>query len=205
MERNLHNRTLALAALFQCIGEVDKLARTGQNDSESFGIMVGSILKLEAPNLEAVYGGVQALRPGLELLRQQLGSGTQPRNMELMRYAVAVLYLERRLDGNSEIRKQLGQGINAAQRQSEYFEPTHENVIAALADLYRETISKLGPRVIVRGEQLHLGNDTIASRIRVLLLAAIRAAVLWRQAGGGRFRLLFGRRSLLREAEHLLA
>jgi high frequency lysogenization protein len=205
LERNLHNRTLALAALFQCIGEVDRLAQTGQNDPVIFSTLVGSVLTLNAPSLEAVYGGAEALRPGLELLRQQLGAGPKPRNMEIMRYAVAVLYLERRLDANPEIRDQLGRGVDAAQRQSEYFEPTHENVFAALADLYRETISRLGPRVIVRGEQQHLANDTIASRIRVLLLAAIRAAVLWRQAGGGRLRLLFSRRALVNEAERLLA
>lgn len=205
MERNLHNRTLALAALFQCLGEVDRLARDGQGDPHTLEIMVDSVLKLESSSLESVYGGIQALQPGLELLRRQLGAGAQPRNMEIMRYAVAVLYLERRLDGNPEIRARLGQGIEAAQRQRDYFETAHANVISALADLYRETISRLGPRVIVRGEEQHLGNELIAGRIRVLLLAAIRAAVLWRQAGGGRLRLLFGRRGLVREAERLLA
>jgi high frequency lysogenization protein len=205
LERNLHNRTLALAALFQCIGEVDRLAQSGQSDPAIFAAMIGSVLKLEAPSLESVYGGVETLRPGLELLRRQLGAGSQPRDMELMRYAVAVLYLERRLDTNPEITQQLGRGIDAAQRQSEYFKPTHENVIAALASLYRETISRLGPRIIVRGDQQHLANESTASRVRVMLLAAIRAAVLWRQAGGGRLRLLFGRRALVGEAERLLA
>lgn len=205
MERNLHNRTLALAALFQCIGEVDRLAQTGRSDPTVFATMVSSVLKLEAPSLEAVYGGIAPLRPGLELLRQQLGGASQPRNMEIMRYAVAVLYLERRLNANSEITQQLGRGIDAAQRQSEYFEPTHENVIAALAGLYRDTISHLGPRIIVRGDQQHLANESVASRVRVMLLAAIRAAVLWRQAGGGRLRLLLGRRALVNEAERLLA
>lgn len=205
MERNLHNRTLALAALFQCIGDVDSLARNGQGDTDSFTTLIGSVLKTDAPDIETLYGGVGRLRTGLELLRQQLGAGAQPRNMEIMRYAVAVLYLERRMENNSELRDQLGRGIDAAQRQSEYFEATHENVIAALADLYRETISRLGPRIIVHGEQEHLANPSVAGRIRVLLLAAIRAAVLWRQAGGGRLRLLFGRRALVGEAQRLLA
>jgi high frequency lysogenization protein len=121
LERNLHNRTLALAALFQCIGEVDRLAQSGQSDPAIFAAMIGSVLKLEAPSLESVYGGVETLRPGLELLRRQLGAGSQPRDMELMRYAVAVLYLERRLDTNPEITQQLGRGVDAAQRQSKYF------------------------------------------------------------------------------------
>ncbi|APZ43658.1 high frequency lysogenization protein HflD [Acidihalobacter ferrooxydans] len=205
MERTLHNRTLALAALFQCIGEVDRLARSGQSDPQTLDMLIRSVLKIDAPDLETIYGDSTALRPGLELLRQQLGDGPNPHSTKLMRYAVATLHLERRLDAQSAIRKQLGDGLEQAQRQSEYFDPTHDNVIAGLAALYRDTISKLGPRIIVRGEQVHLGNENIASRIRVLLLAAIRAAVLWRQAGGNRVRLLIGRRAMIDEAARLLA
>lgn len=205
MERNLHNRTLALAALFQCLGEVARLAQNGHGDAQVLQVMVGSILTLDAPSLESIYGGIASLRPGLHLLRNQLGAGPEPRDMEMMRHAVAVLYLERRLHNNSQIRDELLRGIHAAQRQSDYFDLTHDNVIAALASLYRETISRLGPRIIVRGDQQHLARENVASRIRVLLLAAIRAAVLWRQAGGSRLRLMFTRRALAEEAKRLLA
>ena len=204
MERNLHNRTLALAALFQCLGEVGHLAQSGYGDPEVLKVMVGSVLKLDAPSLESIYGGIAPLRPGLQLLRRQLGAGSEPRDMEMMRYAVSVLYLERRLHNNSQIGDELRRGILTAQRQSEYFDPTHDNVIAALASLYRETISRLGPRIVVRGNQQHLARESVASRIRVQLLAAIRAGVLWRQAGGNRLRLMFTRRALAEEAKRLL-
>jgi high frequency lysogenization protein len=59
--------------------------------------------------------------------------------------------------------------------------------------------------VIVRGERSYLANLDNASRIRALLLAGIRAAVLWRQAGGNRWRLIVGRQALLRDVEALLS
>jgi high frequency lysogenization protein len=40
--------------------------------------------------------------------------------------------------------------------------------------------------------------------VRTLLLAGLRSAVLWRQLGGGRFDLMFGRKKIMREAEALL-
>ncbi|AOU98108.1 lysogenization regulator HflD [Acidihalobacter yilgarnensis] len=205
MEKNLRNRTLALAAVFQCAADADRLARTGTLDEGALKPLIGSLLTRDSDSLEAVYGGIANLRPGLQILKAQLDPQERVRALEIMRYAVSLLHLERRLAKHPEMLERLGKGIDGAQRQAEYFEPGHENVIAGLAGLYRETISELGPRIIVRGEQSHLANEAVASRIRVLLLAGIRAAVLWRQAGGTRLRLLFARKPMLREAERLLA
>ncbi len=204
MDRTIQNRTLAFAALFQCIGEVDRLARSGETDPATLATMTNSILKLESASLEDIYGGVGALTPGLNLLLQELGESDQPRNLQAMRYAIALIDLQRRLEKNQAVSERLATGIKKAQAQSEYFEPTHENVIAGLASLYRDTISTLGPRLIVRGEQHHLANTNIADRIRAYLLAGIRAAVLWRQGGGNRWRLLLERRAMASEAQRLL-
>ena len=58
---------------------------------------------------------------------------------------------------------------------------------------------------MVNGSQVHLNNPENANRIRALLLAGIRAAILWRQSGGSRWKLLVQRNALLREARSLLA
>lgn len=205
MEHSLHNRTLALAAVFQCAADADQLARTGTLEPGALQPLLQSILVLDADSLEAVYGGMGNLRTGLQVLQRQLDSPERAKTIEVMRYAVSLLHLERRLAKRPEMLARLENGIENAQRQVEYFGIDHENVISSLASLYRETISELGPRIVVRGEQIHLANENVASRIRVLLLAGIRAAVLWRQAGGTRLRLLFTRKSILREVERLLA
>jgi high frequency lysogenization protein len=57
---------------------------------------------------------------------------------------------------------------------------------------------------MVAGEQRHLSDPENADRIRAVLLAGIRSAVLWRQCGGVRWKLLFHRGRLQQEARRLL-
>ena len=199
------NRAIALAALFQACELVRQIAWNGRADPEPFATCIGSVLALEAPDVDQLYGGVRALRVGLDALTAQLAENPRGRNLELTRYAIGVLHLERRLTKNAAMVAQLRTGLEKAQAQREFFGPTHENMIARLAELYQQTISQIGPRIIVQGEQTYLSNPDNAAKIRSLLLAGIRAAVLWRQAGGNRWRLIFGRKSLLSEARALNA
>lgn len=66
-------------------------------------------------------------------------------------------------------------------------------MVARLADIYSNTISQLCSRIMIKGDQAHLSNVDNAAKIRALLLAGIRAALLWRQAGGDRWKLIFSR------------
>jgi len=58
---------------------------------------------------------------------------------------------------------------------------------------------------MVQGKPEYLNTPTNANRIRALLLAGMRAAVLWRQLGGNRLKLLWTRRGIVERAEALLA
>ena len=98
----------------------------------------------------------------------------------------------------------ISKGLQRAREQMSYFSLTHENVIASLAGIYQDTISTLLPRIIVQGEQSLLSQQANANKIRAVLLAGIRAAVLWRQTGGNRLQFLFGRKAYLQAAENLL-
>ena len=106
---------------------------------------------------------------------------------------------------NRDAYDDLMSGIQETQGKLDFFELTHPNIIASLATVYSETISKLGPRVMVKGDQNHLGNPDNASKIRALLLAATRAALLWDQSGGSRWKLLFERSKMQKQAEQLLS
>lgn len=204
MDKNLRNRTLALAAVFQSAAAADQVARTGSLNENALKPLIGSLLARDANNLEDVYGGLANLCPGLEILKDQLKTKHRRPPLEIIRYAISLVHLERRLAKRPEIVERLRTGIANAQRQSDYFGQLHDNVIGSLALLYRETISELGPRIIVRGEEALLSNEGIASLVRVLLLSGIRASVLWRQAGGTRLSLFISRKSIMHEAEHLL-
>ena len=73
-----------------------------------------------------------------------------------------------------------------------------------IAALYKQTISTLSPRIVVNGRPQYLQVDRTVNWIRTLLFAGLRSAVLWRQMGGGRFSLMFGRKKMLEEAQSLL-
>jgi high frequency lysogenization protein len=73
-----------------------------------------------------------------------------------------------------------------------------------LASVYTDTISTLQPRIMVKGEESVLRNVDSQNMIRALLLAGMRATVLWKQCGGSRIRLIFQRRRILETCRLLL-
>ena len=205
VEKTERERALALAGVFQAADLVQKVATDQPLDRAALETTLGSLIQIDPPNVDAVYGGADGVRRGVELVLQQVGTGgKETRNLELTRYVVALLHLERRLMKRSDLLERLTQGIEKARSQTEYFGSVgHENVVANLADTYVETISTLSPRIMVSGTPTVLAEERNANLIRALLLAGIRSAVLWSQCGGSRWKLLFGRSALLREAERL--
>jgi high frequency lysogenization protein len=81
---------------------------------------------------------------------------------------------------------------------------THPTVIANLADIYLNTISTFHFRVMILGTQRVLNAKENMEKVRALLLAGVRAAVLWRQVGGSRLQILFSRAKIKACAEKLL-
>ncbi len=78
-------------------------------------------------------------------------------------------------------------------------------MITSLANIYRNCVSHLSPRIMVSGQPEHLNNELIAAKIRATLLSGIRAAVLWRQCGGTKPGLLLARAQYLGHAKEMLA
>lgn len=68
---------------------------------------------------------------------------------------------------------------------------THSSIMANIANLYQDTISTFNFRIQVSGDPRHLQNAENAAKIRALLLAGVRAAILWNQVGGKRWHMLF--------------
>jgi high frequency lysogenization protein len=204
-----HNRTtraraIALAGLFQAVYLVQQTGKGVYRDSADTKTCLDSIFRTQAETAEAVFGSVATLHNGLELLGSQLGNDNNQRDMELTAYVITLMHLERKLARNRAMLNALGQGIQRVQAQADFFEEYKPAVIAALADLYQETISTLSPRIMVRGEPVVLASPDSQQMIRALLLAGMRAAVLWHQCGGNRIRLIFQRKALLACSRELL-
>lgn len=205
----IYHRVLALAAMQQCSHLVIGIARKGMADAVEIETCISSILIFSANMPEKMYGGVAKLRTGLVTLSrllqgEDMGMDTL-RAKELMSYTAAMIKLERKLTQNPSMLKKMTAGMQRIEKQSEYFKGVmHDNVIAAIADLYGETISTMKPRIIVHGKSDYLRHSSNTNKVRALLLAGIRGAHLWSMYGGRQLQLLLHRRALSRKAEELL-
>lgn len=200
---NLTNQTIALAGIAQVAVLVQQLATTGICDQQAMEASIGSILKIDSDSVGDIYGGLAGLKLGLEQLDGQI-TGEKAPNPEQARYAAAIVFLERRLSDRKDMLSTIQAGIVKAQSQSEEFGVLHGNVLANLGSLYQSTISTLQPRVMVNGDQSYLARPDIASKVRALLLAGVRSALLWRQCGGSRWKFIFYRKKIQTELQYLL-
>lgn len=205
------DRILALAGLFQAARLAQQLAREGRAEPSTLAASVQSLLIIDAPTTESVYGGARGVRPGLELLRDKLAGGnTNANDVEIARYVIGMIHLEGQLRRRPEIQDAIRRGIEATREQMKFFEAAengetlHPRLVEKLAELYTQTISTLTPRIMVNGEHGHLSNPAIAARVRAALFAGIRSAFLWHQLGGSRWQLLFSRKKIANEAAGIL-
>lgn len=198
-------RLLALAGVFEAAALVDRLAKTGQVQEGALGCMLGSLLVRNPKDTLEVYGGDHLnLRDGMRALAGALERNPQSLPRETLRYAVALISLQRQLDKRDDMLQVIGNRLQQIDSQAQLFGIAHDNVIAACAALYQDTLSTFRQRIQVHGEMRHLQDNRNADKVRALLLAGIRSAMLWRQLGGRRWQLLFSRRKLLDQLYPLL-
>lgn len=197
------NQTIALAGIAQAAALVDQLATMGKVNSTAFESSIGSVLKIDSDNVIDVYGNLSGLKLGLEQLDAQM-SGYKIPSHQQARYAASIVFLQNQLANRPDLLKTIHIGLTIAQSQSETFGLLHENVIANLGDLYQRTVSTIEPRIMINGEQHYLSQAEIANKIRAILLAGIRSALLWRQCGGTRWKFLFYRKKIISELHLLL-
>ncbi|WP_371379214.1 high frequency lysogenization protein HflD [Thalassotalea aquiviva] len=201
---NIKDQTLTFAGICQTVVMVQDIARKNKLDDAVFEVMLNSILNTKPENALAVYdGNINNIQDGLSMIVGQLGDSKTAKDPELTRYMVSLLNLERRLQSKPKVMATLAERIEQCQRQLGHFELNSDTMISNLASIYTDVISPLGTKIQVAGEPNILKQVGNQNRIRALLLAGIRATVLWRQMGGKRRNILFSRRRIVRTAEQL--
>lgn len=200
----MKDRALALAGLLQAVQLVQQMAQTGQSETQPLSACIDSLFRFDAESPADVYGGAAALAPGLRRLVDQLEGGPG-RDQAITRMAMTVLQLERRFIAHRRAPGAVREALDPIARQREHFGPTHPTVLSRLGELYAQEISPIGPRVLVQGNPVYLGQPELVGEVRATLLAALRAAVLWRQLGGSYWDFLLGRRALVAAAREWLA
>lgn len=196
-------RVLALSGMALSAAAVQQIARSGQvlHDTVT-DTLVNSVLNLEPDSTLDVYGSVEAIRPGLKTLIQQMGN-SQQKDLELTRYMVGMIHLSRRLLAKDESMNQLAKRLEQVNRQYNEFGFERYRILQSLAGIYRELISPLGQPIRINGNPTYLKTDANQYHIRALLLAGVRSAVLWQQVGGKRRHFLLSRKRMLETAQQL--
>jgi len=200
----MSDRIMALSGLFQATELVRQAANHGTWSGYSADTCLESLLAIEADSVEDIFGGAGRLRLGAETLISVLQGDR--RYMESLSYAVSILQLETRFRKQTEMQAHIGAELVPIAEIDDGTEIHEIKDLQAkkIAALYTQTISTLSPRIVVNGRPQHLQVERTVNWIRTLLFAGLRSAVLWRQLGGGRFSLLFGRRKMLEQAQSLL-
>ena len=200
MKHSKRDLTIALAGIFQAAKLVKQIATTGLANNAVIESSIETLFQSEANTVEDVYGGISGIGTGIRTLKKQFISNTE-RDLDITKYVISLLILEKKLSSNTAAQDELYKKLDDIKLSLEYFSLMHENIFTKLGDLYKNTISPLGPKIIVSSDRPYLTNQQNADKVRSLLLAGLRSAVLWRQCGGSRFHLIFSRKSYLHECE----
>ena len=203
MNQDFEGQVIALAAIFQFASQVETLAKTGYLEADDLEVATASLLCQTPPETIAVYGKISHLEQGLQALLGTLQRKAS-KSTDCIRYVMGIIHLQKRLQKHPTMLGEISSKLARTQQQLAHFSATHDNIIAGLADTYSNTISSFNFRIQVMGEYQYLQQNRIANQIRTLLFAGIRSAVLWRQLGGNRLKVIFKRKAIILIAERLL-
>ena len=202
-------QNLALARIAQCAYLVNSLANGGGASEYNLAASINPLLALNPRSVEDVYSSAADLGLGLRTLQNIFSNEKVRENTEVIRYTLGIMYLRGKLISNKRAQGILREklqviapldtlaALNFSDENEAERKLAAEQIYQQLADLYQDTISTLSYRIQVQGKIDNLKDKDIANRIRALLLAGIRSAVLWHQLGGRRWHLVFYRKRIL--------
>ena len=190
--------SLALAGVAQAAALVHAIANGRPIDTAAREATLAAVMTHQAHDFNEVFPNPSDFQLGIRHLRNALGG--EEVTPEVARYTLQLMDLAKRLGRSQRLSARLGQLLDALQMNAD-----HQPDAADLANVYQETISKLGKRVQVTGDPALLRQERVADSIRAQLLAGVRFAWLWQQLGGRRWHLILRRRSLLLALQSLKA
>lgn len=195
----LQEQVVYLGAVFTASLQADRVAQTGYVDETVLECLLQSLLVVAPRNALSVYGSSdEHLVSGYKLMASLLQNNPSTAR-DPARYAMSLLMLERKLFARSDLMQTIGDRLALIQAKIEHFGLMHENVIAACGQLYEDTVSQCGKRIMVHGNPAILQKNGVPEKLRTILLTGIRAAMQWEYVGGRRWRLFFQRKKILVE------
>ena len=190
----LKNEVISLGAIYQASSEIKKIAWQGRINNKFIEPLIYSVYQTTSNEIEDIYINLKRLNTGLDFLRKQFVGDVFSRDAEVDRYFEAISVLVKNMNKNSEIFSNLRDELSR-HKENVTEDNLHEHA-EFLSNLYLKTISKINPRIIVNGDNIHLTDNKNASMIRALLLSAIRSFILWQQSGGTKFRIFLFKKKM---------
>ncbi len=201
MPNPIDNQVIAFAALAQSAKLAHDIAKTGLVDNAQWQVCINSLLSTNPDSINDIYQPVSDLQTGMNTLVKQLSDSGEGRSLEITKYLAGLISLSRKLLRSDNSLSMMSQRMDQVKRQLHHFSVNDEAVIANLASIYTEIVSPLGSKIQIAGTPAHLQQPLNQKKIRALLLAGVRAAILWQQMGGKRRHLFFSRKDYVKTAE----
>ena len=199
----LEQQVIALAGVAQAARLVDQISRTGSYPVEFLEPSIHSLFVFDPESIQDIFGGVPGVKLGLHNLSSILADKNAQENHEIVRYLFSMIYLERKFAADTEMMAVVHTRLEHTSFRAEHFSSNVNELCHSISGIYQDTLSQQRFRIKVSGSAEHLQNPKNADIIRALLLAGVRAAFVWRQLGGHRWRLLMQRRKLLKASQNL--
>ena len=209
-----NNRTIALAGVYLALDQIQTLAWQGKTSDAHLKTLIDSLFCENPKTFIEVYGSISALEPGFLALRESLTHANDSLSMERNKYLKSLMSLSKKFNNNSLLQDQIGTTLNLISSQLTSGQLAHDGsdithpsqvVIDRIADLYRNTLSTIKPKIIIYGQANILATTDHAAAIRALLLCAVRGTQLWYQAGGSGINIVLNRSKYIQTVDYLLS
>jgi high frequency lysogenization protein len=199
----LEQQVIALAGVAQAARLVDQISRTGSYPLEFLEPSIHSLFAFDPESTADIFGGVPGVKLGLHNLSSILADKNARENHQIVRYVFSIIYLERKFAADADMMAVVHTRLEHTSFRAEHFSSNVNELCHSISGIYQDTLSQQRFRIKVSGSEQHMQNSQNADIIRALLLAGVRAAFVWRQLGGRRWRLLVQRRKLLKASQNL--
>ena len=196
---NWEHQNIALCAVAQCAALVHELAIGKEIRQSQLASAINPLLILNPESVEQVYPNLESLTLGFSTLQSILGSNRVKQNSQIRRYITEILILRKSLSKNMIMQSVVRAGLSNLEpirpslidcMQTNQQEINEQNyTFEEISSLYRKTLSTLKHRIRVAGKVQFLKNEIVSNKIRGLLFAGVRSAVLWHQLDGRYWRL----------------
>ena len=186
---------IAIAGIVQAAYMVDKIAISGEFSENYLQASANSIFSFNPSSSAEIFGGLSGVRLGLQNLIRIFSNEKTYDKSRVVRYTFALIQMQRFLQRNLKMLDQMQEKLRSYEEQFSNNSTPLSELCCHGSAIYSETLGKLKFKIYVSGDKTFISRDNNEKIIRTMLLAGVRAAFLWQQLGGRRWKLIFQRQN----------